>query len=77
MSNRLCAVAGCDAPGRSQRCPHDGRRHSHGRVHYGSLPASSLTFRDGWHWLCPEHFTIVAAERAAWSQGVAYGRENP
>jgi hypothetical protein len=65
---KRCAVVGCEQPGRPHICPHDGRYHHHGRVHYDSgCPKHSLDFRDdGWHLLCDEHFAIVKSEREAW-----------
>ena len=58
----LCAVAGCTEPGRPRICPYDNRYHHHGCIHY-SEERSALHFRDGWHWVCDEHFKILCDER--------------
>lgn len=64
----VCAVIGCEKEGKPHVCPHDGRFHGHGCVHYNcGCPVHSLTFRtDGWYWLCDEHYEIVKREREEW-----------
>jgi len=66
--SQRCAVVGCSGNPKSRVCPHDGRRHGHGCVHYwGDYPKHSLTFyEEGWFWLCDPHFEIVQTERREW-----------
>lgn len=66
----VCAVHGCDHPGKRHTCPHDKRLHGHGRIHYDSgNPRHSLTFRtDGWHLICHCHFAVVLGERVEWER---------
>ena len=72
MAANVCAVEGCKNEGKDHVCPHDGTRHGHGKVHYRcGYPEHSLTFREGWHHLCDEHYAIVAAERQAFEQARA------
>ena len=57
----LCAVDGCENPGMPQRCPADGAYHRHGMVHYTyAKPGHGLTFREGWHLICDEHYKVIA-----------------
>ena len=67
MAKPLCAVEGCTNEGKPQICPHDGRLHHHGCIHYNcGCPNHSLEFiKDGWYWICDEHYAIVKAEREA------------
>lgn len=60
-----CAVFGCERRGLAKTCPHDGRFHSHGRIHYwGDHPKHSLQFRSGgWFLICDEHYQVVKKER--------------
>lgn len=53
-----CAVDGCEAPGKMQTCPADGKLHRHGMVHYRHMK-SDLPFREGWHLICDEHYKAL------------------
>ena len=57
--DETCAVEGCDNPGMPQRCPSDGSYHRHGMVHYNHMSGHSLTFREGWHLICDEHYKAL------------------
>ncbi len=63
-----CAVVGCMNEGKRHTCPHDGRLHHHGRIHYDcGSPKHSLEFRkDAWYLICSEHYEIVKREREEW-----------
>ena len=71
MNKDLCAVDGCEKEGKPQVCPHDGRMHHHGRIHYDcGYPVHSLKFRsmdEGWFLICDEHYQVVASERLAFA----------
>ena len=65
-----CAVEGCQSEGHPARCFYDDRYHHHGRIHYNcGYPTHSVTFReDGWYLICDEHYTLLKAEREAFSK---------
>jgi hypothetical protein len=65
----LCAVKGCFQRGVAMRCPYDGTRHGHGRIHYEAhraphfAPQSELRFEPGdWRLICPTHGTQILEE---------------
>ena len=61
-----CAVEGCKEPGGYHTCPAEGRRHSHGLIHYQDCH-SNLTFRAGdWRKVCAAHYEALVTARAAW-----------
>ena len=68
MTNQpLCAVDNCESRGRPQICFYDGKYHHHGMIHYsGGRPEHSVTFREGWHKMCEEHYQLLKAEREDW-----------
>ncbi len=60
----VCGVVDCTNIGKANRCPADGERHSHGRIHYTYCGDHGLTFREGWHLICDEHFAVCVAARS-------------
>jgi hypothetical protein len=63
----VCAVEGCNKPGKRHTCPADGTAHGHGCIHFEHCH-TSLTFRnDGvWHLICDEHYQVCVESRHAW-----------
>lgn len=59
----VCAVVDCANVGKRHECPADGELHSHGRIHYTYCGYHGLTFRDGWHLICDEHFKVCVVAR--------------
>jgi hypothetical protein len=62
----LCAIDGCEADGKSHRCPADDSMHFHGCVHYETTGEDlyvkhQLKLRHGWGLLCDAHYEIVRA----------------
>lgn len=66
----LCAIKDCPNPGRPQICLYDGKYHHHGCIHYKEdHPWNNFKFRkDGWYWVCDEHYAIMKADREGWQK---------
>jgi len=74
----ICAVDGCETPGRSHQCPGDSTNHFHGCVHYDEISeqlyARGLKMRDGWGLLCDAHYKVVVK---VWSEKKAKENATP
>lgn len=72
----LCAVEGCTSEGKPHVCFADGASHHHGCVHYDTVkePTHGLTLRDGWGWLCDEHYEQI---KQAFPRNHLTGRARP
>lgn len=69
MERMICAVADCIAPGKAHLCPADDERHHHGRIHYTDCH-TKLRFRQGWYFICDEHYAVCVEARASWEKEV-------
>lgn len=54
----VCAFQDCNRRGHARVCPYDGRYHHHGCIHY----PKDERMRDGWCYVCDEHFDLLVAE---------------
>lgn len=66
---RVCAVLTCQEAAHPQICPFDQRYHRHGCIHYDNnidqgtrvCQNTGLVFREGWGWVCDEHYQQIKA----------------